>query len=130
MSFEIVEIDALLPHEEVDFENYEVVSAGIAENNIIERAIIVDKKSNVILDGHHRYSVLLDLGCKYIPVVYVKYIQDDSFELDFYPNRKHLRCSKEEVLKKAVSGKLFPYKTTKHTHKLDLTCNVDLDRLF
>ncbi|MCH8519249.1 MAG: hypothetical protein LAT82_00650 [Nanoarchaeota archaeon] len=130
MSFEIVEIDALLPHEEVDFENYEVVSAGIAENNVIERAIIIDKKSNVILDGHHRYSVLLDLGCKFIPVVYVNYVQDSSFILDFYPNRLHLRCTKEEIIKKALNGKLLPYKTTKHTHNLNLTCNVDLDRLF
>ena len=130
MSYELVEIDSLLPHEEVDFENYEVVSAGIADNNMIERAILVDKKSNVILDGHHRYSVLLDLGCRHVPVVFVNYIQDTNVKLDFFPNREYLRCSKEEVIKKALNGKLFPYKSTKHTHNLDITCNVDLDRLF
>ena len=65
-------------------------------------------ESNLIIDGHHRYTALKELGYKKIPVTLINYfsnsiITDDNDSL-----------SKMEIINNSVSKKLYSPKTTKH----------------
>ena len=112
----IVDINNLVPHEKICRENLEKVKLSIKTEKIIKEPILVDKKTNVILDGHHRYNSLLELGCSKIPVLLVNY-QSKEVKLDFFRNI-YQYLTKDEILECAKCGNLFPKKTTKHTHNI------------
>lgn len=74
-------------------------------------AIIVDYKTNVIIDGHHRLSVLKKLNIKTIPVVYIDYDDDNII---VHPTKT---TTKEEVRHAGVSGNFLEPKSTQHMIK-------------
>ncbi len=91
------------------------------------KPIIVDKKSNVILDGHHRVFALKKLGCHKIPALALNY---QSRRIDVKSRRKAYRVSKKIVLDRALKQNLFPYKTTKHFLKKELPAiNISFQQL-
>jgi hypothetical protein len=73
----------------------------------------VENRHYIILDGHHRYQALLDLGCKRIPVYLVDYFQD-AIRVETWPGAIVDHITKEEVVEAVLRGKLFPPKTTRH----------------
>lgn len=108
-----VDINKLIQHERVCRARLRAVYKQINGDGVIRRPVIVDKTTNVVLDGHHRVQALRDLGAKRVPVVYVNY-SDDGVRV--YLRRKELLMNmiKRSVLETALSQKLFPYKTTRH----------------
>lgn len=108
-----VDINKLIQHERVCRARLIVVYKQINEDGVIRRPVIVDKTTNVILDGHHRVQALRDLGAKRVPVVYVNYSQDC---VRVYLRRKELLMNmiKRSVIEMALSHKPFPSKTTRH----------------
>ena len=60
--FVLVELSKLKEHEEVDPYHYKEVKEEVISDGFIRDPVIVDKSSNVILDGHHRFNVLKSLG--------------------------------------------------------------------
>lgn len=80
---EWVNVNDLYPHEDI--------LIRIVEENIIRIKlhkktipIIVDKDTNVILDGHHRYYAFLILKLKKIPVFYVDYKSEEVIVNSWY----------------------------------------------
>ncbi len=71
---ELIRIYDLLPHEEVIEEKLNELTISILSSGIIKRPILVDKNTNVILDGHHRYVFLKRLGMVLAPVYRVDYM--------------------------------------------------------
>ena len=69
----IAEVDHLKPHEESVPESLEKLLQAIKESRFLKNPIIVDFKSDVILDGMHRWYVFKKLGYDYIGVCYVDY---------------------------------------------------------
>jgi len=108
-----VDIKKLIQHERVSRTRLTLLYKQICMDGVIRRPVIVDKTTNVILDGHHRVQALRDLGAKRVPVVYVNY-SDDCVRV--YLRRKELMMNmiKRSVLEMALSHKLFPSKTTRH----------------
>ena len=102
-------IDALIQHEHTDEKHLDEVRKSILKEGL-NFPIVADKKTKLVLDGHHRLNALKGLGVRNIPVLYVDYF-DDRIVLDSWRGQK---LTKEEVLANAASGKLFPIKTTKH----------------
>lgn len=80
------------------------------------RPILIDRKTGVILDGHHRYWICKRLGCSRVPCVAVNYLRDRSIRV--VPRRKDTAVSKEAVLRMGLSGETFPPKTTKHLYTI------------
>ena len=105
-----LDIDLLITHEEVLLNKKDILKNNLKYNNddIIISTIIICNESNLIIDGHHRYTALKELGYKKIPVTLINYfsnsiITDDNDSL-----------SKMEIINNSVSKKLYSPKTTKH----------------
>ncbi len=80
MEVSIAEVSSLKPHEETIPEIEKSLMAQILNSKMFRHPIIVDKETNVILDGMHRHKIALQLRLRYIPVIYVKY-QDPSIRI-------------------------------------------------
>ncbi len=63
----------LLPHEEPQPPRVLEVASSIMRTGYLFRPIIVEHKSHMIIDGHHRVEALKRLGAKRIPVVEARY---------------------------------------------------------
>lgn len=83
----------------------------IESDSILKFAIVVDKNTNVILDGEHRVNALKELGCKAIPVVYIDY---NSSNIEIQTWRKKLQLIKKDIIEAGLSGRKLPPKTSKH----------------
>lgn len=74
--------------------------------------VLVDRNSFVILDGHHRVLALKRLGCGVIPSYLVDY-RDPGVEVTVWEPAT-VKITKESILNAALSGNLYPPKTSKH----------------
>ncbi|MGQ9529943.1 MAG: ParB N-terminal domain-containing protein [Candidatus Bathycorpusculaceae bacterium] len=108
---QLVELNKLKQHEEVDPAHLQELKKEIWSDGILKFAIIVDKNTNVILDGQHRFNAVKELECKRIPVVYVDY-NSPAIEVQSWKGNPHL--TKKDVIKAGLSGRKFPPKTSKH----------------
>lgn len=107
----IMKIELLREHEEVDEKRLEKLTKEIVKDGVIKKPIVADKTTLTVLDGHHRLQALKRLGLNKIPVVLVEY---DTPEIVVQKWGEEKVIEKEEVIRAALSGKLFPPKTTKH----------------
>ncbi|MGQ9538792.1 MAG: pyridoxal-phosphate dependent enzyme [Candidatus Bathycorpusculaceae bacterium] len=107
----LIELNKLRQHEEADPKHLKELTQEIASDKTLKYTIVVDQKTNVILDGEHRYNALKNLGCKRIPVIYVDY-SSPNIEVQTWRNNYHL--TKRDVIEAALTGKKFPPKTSCH----------------
>lgn len=112
LNVELGEISKLKPHELIDKGNSLRIKGSLI-NEGIKLPIVVDENSNIILDGHHRYNIFKELNLKVIPVYYVDYF-DKKIIVDSWNGTS---LTKNDVVRIANSGRLFPNKTTKHMFK-------------
>ncbi|HIK02605.1 TPA: DUF1015 family protein [archaeon] len=69
----LIEIGKLHDHEQIKPQHLDELCDEIKKDGEVKYPIIVDKYSNVVLDGHHRFYALQRLGCKYAPAHIVDY---------------------------------------------------------
>lgn len=114
-SLSIIDIDKLLPHEEVIVERKnKLVKYLESGDTIIIPSIICCKDSLMIIDGHHRYFAIKELGISKIAVTLIDYKSENIRTNDV----DYLQVDKNALIKAAKSKlKLFPPKTTKHQIK-------------
>lgn len=105
-----VSIDDILPHEKVIVDKKEVLKSSLKykDEYIIISTILICSQSNMIIDGHHRYTALKELGYDKVPVTIVNYFSDKIItdENDTF--------SKKEIIYRSKTGDLFEPKSTKH----------------
>lgn len=114
MKVDLVSLEVLRPHEETIPKKVDELEKMTHRWRAYVLPLVVDKKTGVILDGHHRHQVALRLDLKCLPCVQVDYIEDDTIELDVWPNCGRDHVSKEEVIKAGLNGELFTPKTSRH----------------
>jgi len=90
----------------------------IFESKIIQTPIIADEKTGIVLDGSHRYVFFLQNGYIEVPVQFVNY-NNENIRVGSMLIHRHLvdeqnSISKNEVVKRGLSGDLFPPRTTRH----------------
>lgn len=117
--FELLDIGLLHMHEEIDPDLLERVMEEIKRDGYIKRPILVADGSWVILDGHHRYEALRQLGCRRVPAYVIDYFSD-AVELRLWPTAKVKQVSKEEVVARGRADQPFTPKTTRHITKIRL----------
>ena len=73
-----VEIINIIPHEKVLIDKKEVLKENLKykDDQLIISTILICSQSNMIIDGHHRYTALKELGYKKAPVTLVNYFSD------------------------------------------------------
>ena len=92
--------------------------------------LVVTEKYNIVLDGSHRHIFLLQQGFKYAPVIKVDYNNPD-IRVGTHLMHRHIiegkkGISKEEVLRRGITGDLFPPRTTRHFFTFRKTDNIEL----
>ncbi|MFQ5986549.1 MAG: ParB N-terminal domain-containing protein [Thermoplasmata archaeon] len=113
MTFTLLEARRLKPHEEFLPELLEETRKAIEEDGFVREPILAEREHYIILDGHHRYGALLELGCRWVPVFLVDY-DDDGVRVETWPGSVLDHVTKEEVVKTVLAGNRFPPKTTRH----------------
>ena len=111
-SFSYELIDTILPHEKVILDKKESLKEYILsmERNITIPSIICCHKTKMIIDGHHRFHTLKDLGFKLIPVLFINY-SDNTIRTNIHES---LQISKSDLLNNAANNIMFEPKSTKH----------------
>ena len=106
----ILDIDALLLHEEPIPELLERLVASIKNDGCLNHPIIVDSESLLVLDGVHRVAALKKLKCKRVPACLVDYenpaiqvfswyraIKGANAVKQLLAQVKHIGCNVEKV---------------------------------
>lgn len=130
MMYEIVPINRLIPLEQVFPTHLKNLEDMIDKNGFMMKAIIADEKDGTILDGSHRYVYLLKKGFKTAPVYWVNY-DDENIRVGskllhkfLIEEKENINISKKICRERALSGNLFPPRTTRHFfpfRKADIT---------
>lgn len=116
---DIVDINKILCHEHVIENRTELLYKYIEslENTKIIPSIIVDINTNVLIDGHHRLSVLKKLNYEEVSVLYINY---------YHPNiivNPDNELNIVDVILAATNKNLLKPKSTQHMIK-DLDGNI------
>lgn len=112
----------LRDHEEVEPQRVRQLAREIQQSGRV-LPILVEKNYNIILDGHHRKEALKRLGFKKIPC-----LMTDYAHIQLNSRRRGLSITKEDVIRRALSGERFPPKTTRHIHDFEMK-EVELEML-
>jgi ParB-like chromosome segregation protein Spo0J len=127
MRISLVPVDALKPHESTSRRHLARLKRRIINDCVLKMPVLADKKTLVLLDGHHRLLTLKQLGIKKIPAMLVDY---ESNEIIVKSRRKNLKVDKRAVISMGLSKKVFPPKTTKHILKKEVKkCDIPLELL-
>jgi L-serine kinase (ADP) len=132
----LIDLEELKEHEEIRPDYLEELKNEILSDGILKMPIAVDKKTYIILDGHHRLHALKKIGCKRIPVILFDY---QAPEIEVHPHREGETVTKEMIIRTALAGRRMPPKTSKHMiliegelkhiSVLETVINVPLERL-
>jgi L-serine kinase (ADP) len=127
--FDVLEIHALHGHEQIRPGLLSELTDLIKRDGYIRRPILVADRAFVVLDGHHRVEALRSLGCRRIPAYVVDYFSD-IVNLTTWPDAIVTSVTKEEVIRRGLTGDLFPPKTSRHTVTVSLEDRpTDLEKL-
>ncbi len=119
MEIVLTEVSTLRPHEEIKSKMLHKMVDVIRKRGGYIKPILIDQASRTILDGHHRYHSALQLKLRLIPAIEVNYLEDESIEVHSWPGKEHLEIDKQAVINMAMSGDLYPPKSSKHSISTD-----------
>ncbi|AKG38672.1 MAG: ParB N-terminal domain-containing protein [Infirmifilum sp.] len=112
----LMNISELKPHEKYIEERVLFLLEDMMRTGILRKPVVAENKHNVLLDGHHRFEAFKRLGLQYIPAAVVDY-QDPRIVVKSWENGYIF--DKDQVLRRALKGELFPPRTTRHVVQLD-----------
>ncbi len=104
-------INLLKPHEDVNLKKLNRLIKSMDGDGVLKRGIVIDRKTYVILDGHHRVKALEILNCDKVPCLPIDY---SSPQVLVFPWRGKGLISKSLIVKAGLTGRPLPPKTSKH----------------
>lgn len=108
----LVPLSWLKPHEQYVEARVAELTERFRKSGCVDYAVVADARTGTIIDGHHRYETLRRLGAERAPVVLVDYADPSVTVRNWRPDEPPV--TKEDVLRRAQEGRLFPPKTTRH----------------
>ena len=69
----LVRLDDLVPHEGTENLRVKRLVTSIQELGAVLKPVIVDSRTKLVIDGHHRVAALKALGARYVPAIVVDY---------------------------------------------------------
>jgi hypothetical protein len=127
-TFQLIEPGALNAHEDVDMDRVRALAEEIRAAGSFYPPVLVDQTTRVILDGHHRWHASALLGLKVLPCYAVDYAHDPAIRV--ISRRTEIAVTKDDVIAMGLSGRTYPYKTTRHVYDLPEALEpVPLERL-
>ncbi|NPV70958.1 MAG: ParB N-terminal domain-containing protein [Firmicutes bacterium] len=109
--FRLLRLCGLKAHEHVDQRHLLELADEIRRDGELRQPVLVDERSMVILDGHHRVAALKRLGCLLVPSYLVDYSDD---QITVWPRRPDIPITKQNVVRMGLNGTLYPPKTSRH----------------
>lgn len=109
---QLVPAESLRPHEQVVPAKVEELARFLDREGVVRLAVVADEATRVVLDGHHRLAALKRLGCRLVPAILIDYLRPDVRVGTWRDGEEPPR--KDEVVRHALDGKLYPPKTTRH----------------
>ena len=110
VNMELVRTDKLFPHEEFNIKAARLLMRRMKRDGVWRKPICIERENLVVMDGHHRLAAAKYMKLKYVPCQFYDY---DDVELT--TRREEYEITPESIIERALSGNLYPYKTTKHT---------------
>jgi hypothetical protein len=115
--YTLIPVERLTPHEQVDPEDVKRLTKEIGADGAVHEPVLVDRGTEVILDGHHRFEALRNLDCRRIPCYCVDYLEPTSTG-ETWDGRALM--DKHEMLRQALAGERYPIKTSRHRTQFHL----------
>lgn len=121
----LIEVNKLLHIEDYGRKKVLNLEEKILKDNKWTNPLKISKEF-LVMDGQHRMEVAKKLGLKVVPCLIFDYDEVKVWSL-----RKNQVVTSELIIKKSLSGDIYPYKTAKHAFpdSGDLTCNFIIDDL-
>ncbi|MFA6534539.1 MAG: ParB N-terminal domain-containing protein [Patescibacteria group bacterium] len=108
-----LKIKGLKPHEEIRPARLASLRRKILADGVFTTPIFVDRKTGVILDGHHRIAAARALGLRKIPAYLINY-SAAAVKVEWRKGALPSATVKAIVLCLAARGRLLPPKSTRH----------------
>ena len=109
-----IRLDFLKTHEEIKSKKVVKLFEMTKKWGAQRKPVVIDSSTGVILDGHHRHEVAVQLNLEKIAVIKVDYLDDEKIKVESRNQNLPLVISKSEVIKMGLSEQDYPAKTTKH----------------
>ena len=109
-----IRLDFLKTHEEIKSKKVVKLFEMTKKWGAQRKPVVIDSSTGVILDGHHRHEVAVQLNLGKIAVMKVDYLDDEKIKVESRNQNLPLVISKSEVIKMGLSEQNYPAKTTKH----------------
>ena len=111
---ETIRLDFLKTHEEIKSKKVVKLFEMTKKWGAQRKPVVIDSSTGVILDGHHRHAVAVELNLGKIAVIKVDYLDDKKIKVESRNENIPFNASKSEVIKMGLSEQNYPAKTTKH----------------
>lgn len=97
----------------------------ISKAGIWNKPLAVDSEHYLVLDGQHRMEAARTLGLTVVPAIKYDYSRVEVWSL-----RPKYSFNWEIIVKRALEGNIYPYKTVKHRFPIPLpNCLYRLEEL-
>jgi hypothetical protein len=81
----LIDIDLLRPHEQIDPIRLHEIKKQLIKDGIQREPIIIDRDNLIVLDGHHRIRALKDLGYSKVVAHKINYSDNDLILKTWHP---------------------------------------------
>ncbi|MUJ19204.1 hypothetical protein GNP79_06030 [Aliivibrio fischeri] len=120
----LMSISEIIPTEEFIESRLDEVIKMIILSKVWTDPIRIEKNTNIIMDGHHRFESAKRLKLRYVPCCLYDY--SDVMVTRNYDGKI---LNKNDIIKRGMSGQLYPAKTTKHEFKQLVSVKIPLNEL-